>query len=86
MQKVLSIDHLKELAKNEESIRQHFFIQLGGGIARSSKQILYDPQTNRFEVVNEIDFSFQFDLSEKQLANKTQIVEAIEAGALFKYE
>jgi hypothetical protein len=85
MKQVKSLEHLKQLAESANGIRQHFFISLAGGVARSSKQILYDPGTKRFDIVNEIDFSFQENLSEKQLRTRTNIVDAIEAGALYKY-
>jgi hypothetical protein len=85
MEKVLSLDHLKQLATDEKGFRQDFFISLAGGVARSSKQILYDPTVKRFWIVNEIDGSFQDYLSDKQLARHTNIVDAIESGTLYKY-
>lgn len=85
MIQVSSIEHLKELAKSENGSRQHFCILLAGGIAKSSKQILYHPRFKTFDVVNEIDFSFQDDLTEQQLDDETNIVSAIRAGALYMY-
>jgi hypothetical protein len=85
MEKITSLKHLKKIATSIDGTRTDFFIALGGGIARSSKQILYDPRFKTFDVVNEIDFSFQEDLTEQELREQTHIVEAIEVGALYKY-
>ena len=62
-----------------------FYILLNFGL-RSSKRIAYYPETNSFDVHNEIDDSFEDDLTEEQLRNDTHIVLAIENGAFFKYE
>ena len=85
MVKVKSLAHLKKLASNKAGRRVDFFIAVAGGIGRSSKQINYDPETKLFSVVNEIDFSFQDDLTDQQLKEKTFIVDAIEAGSFYKY-
>ncbi len=85
MKRINSIEELKKEASSENGGYVDFFILLNGN-ARSSKQISYNLETNRFNVVNEIDFSYQDNLSEKQLENKTHIVLAIQNGALFKYD
>lgn len=84
MKKITSIEELKREATLPNGGYGDFFIKLNGN-ARSSKQISFNPDTGRFDVINEIDFSYQYNLSEKQLANKTHIVLAIEMGALYKY-
>jgi hypothetical protein len=83
MKQINSLEELKNEATVEDGGYADFFIILNGG-ARSSKQISYNPHTNRFDVINEIDFSYQDNLSEKQLANKTHIVVALDRGALYK--
>jgi hypothetical protein len=62
-----------------------FYILLNGGF-RSSKRIIYYPDTNTFDVHNEIDDSYQEDLTEEELKSETHIVVAIENGALFRYD
>jgi hypothetical protein len=52
---------------------------------RSSKRIVYFPDTDTFDVHNEIDDSWQEDLAASELANETLIVEAIEKQAFYKY-
>ena len=56
MKLIKDLDELKLLATDPEGEKDHdFFIALGGGIARCSKQIWYDPDTYRWDIVNEID-------------------------------
>ncbi len=62
-----------------------FFILLNYNL-RSSKRIAYFPDTNTFDVHNEIDDSYEDDLTEEQLRNEKHIVLAIERGAFFKYD
>ena len=85
MKRIDSIEELKKETLNANGGYVDFFILLNGN-ARSSKQVSYNPETNRFSVINEIDFSYQDNLSEKQLENKTHIVLAIQSGAFFKYD
>ena len=86
MKKIDSIDALKkEAIYNEHKGMAEFFIALNFG-ARSSKGITYYPDTNTFDVRNDIDDSYEEDLSEEQLENNTHIVVAIENGAFFKYD
>jgi|GEM_PF-1159011 len=74
-----SIGQLKALAKEGLDC----FILLRGGL-RSSKYIRYDPQDDRFYVLNLIDGSEQ-KLTESQLLDSawTNIGQAITQGALF---
>ncbi len=84
MKQINSVEELKKEASSQNGSYVDFFIVLNAG-ARSSKQVSYNPETKRFNVINEIDFSYQDNLSEKQLENKTHIVLAIQRGAFFKY-
>ena len=82
---ILSIAELKQIAEYEERKNgAEFFISLNG-FMRSSKRIIYYPDTNTFDVHNEIDDSYQEDLTEEQLKFETMILEAIEKKALFQY-
>jgi hypothetical protein len=78
---VSSIEELKKLSLNENT---EFFILLSG-ILRSSKTVRYFLETDKFNVLNEIDNTFQKNLSENDLRLKTNIVEAIEKKSFFKY-
>lgn len=82
---IISIDELKQIAEyDERKSWAEFFIVLNG-FMRSSKRIVYYPDTNTFDVHNEIDDSYQEDLTEEQLRFETMIVEAIEKKAFFQY-
>ena len=86
MKQITSLDELKrESIYNEKIGMSEFYILLNGGL-RSSKRIVYYPDSNTYDVHNEIDDSYQEDLTEEELINETHIVYAIEQGALFKYE
>lgn len=75
------IDQLKKLAVDGAD----FYIALNGGL-RSSKNITYVQENNTFEIINEIDFSFD-TLTEEQLfdRNFTNIGYALENNALFTH-
>ena len=79
--KIISIDQLKELASNSNGDFVDFFI-LFGGVARSSKQIVYNPNVDKFYIINEIDSTYQ-EVKSNDLAKETMLVEAIQRGALF---
>jgi hypothetical protein len=64
MKKITSIDELKKEALYNEKEVAEFFISLNGGL-RSSKRIIYYSDTDTFDIHNEIDDSFQDDLSIK---------------------
>lgn len=78
---VLSIDHLKELC--DINGRAEFYIILAGGLSRSGKEIHYDKISRKFEIYNEIDETWQSELSENELHSKTMIPEAIEKSSMF---
>jgi hypothetical protein len=82
MQLIKNIEELKKEASKESGL--DCFISLSGGLCRSSKQIYYDKDSGRFDIYNDIDGSNQ-SLIERNLAKRTNIVEAIKLKALFKY-
>ncbi len=85
MKKIESLEQLKtEALFNEKSGTANFFIMLNS-YARSSKGIVYYPNTKTFDVRNDIDDSYQEDLTDEELASETHIIQAIETGTLFKY-
>lgn len=85
MEKITTMEALKREAEyDDRKGMAEFFIVLNGGF-RSSKRIVYFPDTNTFDVHNEIDDSWEEDLTEEQLVNNTHIVFAIENGAFYKY-
>jgi hypothetical protein len=79
---VNSIDQLKKLAVDGAD----FYIALNFGL-KSSKTITYIPESNTFEIINDIDCSFDV-LTEEQLFDRsyTNIGHALENNALFAYE
>jgi hypothetical protein len=86
MKKITSIEELrKESIYDDRKGMAEFFILLNFNL-RSSKRIVYYPDTNTFDVHNEIDDSYEEDLTEEQLKNETHIGLAIERGAFFKYD
>ena len=74
-----SLLQLKRLAKDPLDV----FILLRGG-ARSSKTIQYYPEECIFEIHNDIDDTDQI-CTEKQLKKETNIITALENGALYTY-
>lgn len=86
MKKILSIDELKkESVYDDKKGMAEFFITLNFGL-KSSKRVIYYPDTDTYDVHNEIDDSYQEDLTEEQLRNETHIVFAIENGAFYNYD
>lgn len=86
MKKITSIKELKKESEyDDRKGMAEFFILLNFNL-RSSKRITYYPDTNTFDVHNEIDDSYEEDLTEEQLINETHIGVAIERGALYKYD
>lgn len=81
--KITSIDQLKELSSTSNGDFVDFFI-LFGGVARSSKRILYHQGSDEFSIINEIDDSCQ-EVKSNDLSQETLLVEAINRGILFKY-
>jgi hypothetical protein len=84
MTPILSLEELKEAAMYNDRGIAEFFITLNFNL-RSSKRIVYFPDTDTFDIQNEIDDSWQEDLPASELANQTLIVEAIEKQAFYKY-
>ena len=76
MKQITSIEELKKEALYDDKSVADFFIMLNGGL-RSSKRVTYFPDTDTYDVLNEIDDSYQEDLTEEQLRNETYIVFAI---------
>ena len=79
MKQVKDIEELKTLAVEGAE----FFIKLNGGM-RSSKNITYDKDNDTWEVYNGIDDSLQ-TCTTAQLAEDTNIIKALDYGALWKY-
>lgn len=79
MRKIKDLKELKKLCRKDGG--EEFFISLG--IARSSKHINYDG--NFWYVYNEIDDSEQ-TLTTRELKRDTNIIEALEKGALYMYD
>ena len=82
--RIETIQELKDACLIEKEPYVDFSIVLGGGLL-SSKSIHYNSRKNTFTVINDSDSSIQENLTEKQLKTKTNIVEAIERGAFFRY-
>lgn len=86
MHKIISVEELKKSAAyNNKKPYSYFFILLNNS-TRSSKRIVYFQVTNTFDLYNEIDDSYEDDLTEEQLLNETHIGIAIENGCLYKYD
>lgn len=81
MEIVKSFTHLKELSKINGFAE--FEIILAGGLCNSSKRICYYLETNTFDICNEIDDSWQEEITEEELLKNTMIFEAIEKHALY---
>ncbi|MBC8755040.1 hypothetical protein H2O64_10180 [Kordia sp. YSTF-M3] len=80
---VKNLEHLKELASNINGDMEGFYILLAGGLAKSSKRILYDPEYDEFSLINEIDESYQ-EFNSLAIGKETNLLEAISKKALFK--
>ena len=85
MKQITSLEELKKEAVYDNKSVAEFFVLLKSGL-RSSKRVTYFPDTNTYDVLNEIDDSYQEDLTEEQLRNDTHIIYAIENGAFYKYD
>jgi hypothetical protein len=80
---VENLQHLKLLSHNKNGDFSDFYISLAGGIAKSSKRILYDKELDEFSLVHEIDESYQ-EFPSSEIGHVTNLLEAIEKKALFK--
>lgn len=78
--KINSLEHLKELATDNPI---GVFIQLNYGL-RSSKSVEYNSKDDTWEVYNYIDDTEDI-LKTEELEEKTNIIKAINNGALYKY-
>lgn len=79
--KNIIVDSVKHLIELIDDGHNDYFIMLGSGAFRSSKNINYDDNTKIFDVYNDIDGSEQ-DLTEAQLYSESNIGEAIDKKAL----
>lgn len=79
--KIESIDQLNELTE-DNPYGVECFVLLNGGL-RSSKTIHRDGE--KYDVFNEIDETWQKRLTVHQLKEETNIIKALEVGALYKY-
>ena len=82
---VKNIEHLKTLASNTNGDFIDFHILLAGGLAKSSKRILFFDDIKEFSIINEIDESYQ-EIHISELSKKTLLNQAIENKCLFKTE
>lgn len=80
---VKNLVHFKMLAHNKNGDFEDFYIVLAGGLARSSKRILYFPEEDEFSIIHEIDESYQ-ELHSSKLKGETSFIEAIKAKCLYK--
>ena len=78
--KIKNIEHLKELADGNAV---EVFILLNFGL-RSSKNLSYDRDTDKWNVYNYIDDTEQV-LKTSELGVWTNIIKALDKGALYKY-
>ena len=83
--RITSTDALKQAAKSTKGEYAEFFIALAGGMLRSSKRILYNSEKRTFFVNNEIDDTYQKDLTLAELKSQTNIYAAIKAGQFYQY-
>ena len=86
MTKITTLQDLKDRANmqiNDGGLE--CFIVLAGGLMKSSKQIWYYPEEDRYDVHNDIDDTDQDNLTLTQLTQKTNIIEALDKGALYAY-
>ena len=78
------MEQLKELSTySENQYMFECFIALG--IGRSSKRLAFFPDENTWEVHNEIDDSYLEKITTNELSKQTNIVDALNKGALYKY-
>jgi hypothetical protein len=86
MKVVSTIEELKKIAGVPDSNGFDGFIALAGGLGRSSKQIWYDEDDDSWELVNWIDESeASYSSTEEFMANETNIMYALNNGALIEY-
>ena len=79
--RILSIEQLQKEADKEEI---ECYIQLGG-LCKSSKDIIYYPEDDTWEIFHYIDDSFVVYDSTEHMLKSTNILKAIENKCLIKY-
>ena len=86
MTKITTLADLQERANiNLNPNGLECFILLGGGLIKSSKQIWYYPEEDRYDVHNDIDDTDLEEIYLDTLEQETNIIEALNKGALFTY-
>tara|TARA_R100000329_G_scaffold822_1_gene1556 strand:+ start:4123 stop:4374 length:252 start_codon:yes stop_codon:yes gene_type:complete len=80
MKVVKSLEELKSICLNEY---KDFYISLANGLAKSSKEIMYNEEENIFHVFSAINGEY-FDYTEKELSKYTNILQAIKTGTLIQ--
>jgi hypothetical protein len=80
---VENLDHLKALAENKNGDFEDFHIVLAGGLAKSSKRILYHFEFDEFSLIHEFDDSYQ-EFKSSEIDKETNLMDAIKLKALFK--
>lgn len=80
MKPVKNLGELKEMA-SIQSFEGYILLKFG---VRSSKHIEYNPKEDSWYIYNYLDDTEQ-RMNTKELRKMTNIVEALERGALFKY-
>lgn len=80
MKKIENLEELKNICSGESI---DCFIQLNYGF-RSSKTISYDKEADTWYIFNELDDTEQ-TISTRDLKDKTNIIEALNKGALYEY-
>jgi hypothetical protein len=81
--RICSLLQLKYLANNSNGDFSDFHIVLVGGLAASSKRILYHSEFDEFSIISEIDESYQ-EVSSANLAYETNLILAIKNGCLYR--
>lgn len=77
------IKDLEQLKKKAAKGSIEVFLMLNFGI-RSSKDLSYNEKTDTWSIFNYIDDTLQ-TLKTEELANNTNIIEALEKKALYQY-
>lgn len=83
---VTSLSDLQDRANfniNEDGCQ--CFVSLAGGLIKSSKQIWYYPESNTYDVHNDIDDTDFEEIDLPTLTRETNIIEALDKGALYAY-
>lgn len=79
--KITSVDQLKNHCAGE---RKEYFIHIG--VARSSKTIEYDKDTDEFTIYHEIDDTWEEEVKSENLGRNNNIEESINKGTFYSYD